>query len=192
MYLRRPWVSACLLSWILLPPLQAQNLEAGVHVGAAILSEETPRGAGVSREFGVWLQWWAQDRLALSADWALLPLNDWQLLRAPSLVGEVDRNRQFVDLTLQYHFLKSERGSLFAEVGGGSFWNNRFVLNPNGFRDFEPQGKESTRKSMWSLGTGFRKALVPHLYWLGQVKIHNPGADSTTVRVFTGLTVAWK
>ena len=172
----------------------AQNFEVGGHVGFAVLgseertlSPETETGG----EFGLWVAIWPSSRWALAADWSYVPRDDFLLTTEPFPVGEVNRNRQFVDFTLQYHFPEVPFFSPFVEAGGGAHWNNRDVVNPGGLPGFGHPGKESTRWGMWTIGGGFRKRIAPHLNWITEIKVHNLGRTGRdSLRVFTGLTVS--
>ena len=172
---------------------RAQNLEGGFHVGVGWVGETDLTPSEGSFEYGVIALLWPTDTLAISGYWSFLPLNDVLGSRDSVPLGEIDRNRQYVDITLQYHFFRRARYSIFAEGGGGSFWNNRWVVNPGGFSDFVPQGKESTHHAMWTVGGGFRYRLRPHVNWINQLKMHNLGSTSKDgLEVFTGVTVSWK
>jgi hypothetical protein len=180
-----------LLNVIGWPQSFGQNLEGGLHAGLAVLGEEVAMlGEETGAEFGVWLNLWPSQVLNISVNWAYLPREDYSITVDGSVVGENDRNRQYVDVTLQYHFLQRERWSVFLEGGGGSLWNNRQVINPGGFPDFEEAGKESTRKNIWTVGGGLRYRLIPHLNCVLEFKTHSPGSESQAVRVITGLTVS--
>ena len=169
------------------------NLGGGGHVGFAVIGDETVLGTETGHEFGVWLNIWPADFLAVSCEWGYIPRDDFTFTKDSFLLGEEDRNRQYVDVTVQFHFLRRERYSLFIEGGGGSHWDNRQVLNPNGYPGFEGQGKESTREGVWTVGGGIRTRLAHHLNWVNEVKLHNLGSsDSYGLRLLTGLTVSWK
>lgn len=173
----------------------AQNLEAGFHGGLAVTGNQdyVPRGTEESTEYGVWVIFWPDDQLSIAADWAFIPQSDFTTTLNGFAVGERKRNRQYVDVTLQYHFWRNENQSVFAEIGGGSLWNNRDVFNPDGAADFEEAGKESTRFAVWTVGAGFRRRLLPHLNWTSQIKLHNPGFEERHgFRLFSGLTVSWR
>ena len=174
--------------------LAAQNLEGGAHVGVGVLGSEGPTvspDTDVGGEFGVWVALWPSSRWAIVADWAYVPRNDFRLDVQSFPVGETSRNRQYVDVTLQYHFRKVPLVSPFLEVGGGAHWNNRHVINPRGVPSFEGEGKESTRFGVWTIGGGFRKRIAPHLSWIAEMKVHNLGSDGRDgFRVLTGIMVS--
>jgi hypothetical protein len=169
------------------------NVEAGFHAGLGTAANEDIRRTDVGPEFGVWLILWPSSRIALAADWGYLPREEFQTSVGGAPVGERDRNRQHVDLTLQYHFGDPSGFRFFVEAGGGRLWNNRDVDNPTGTPAFEWAGKESTMRCVWTFGGGMRKRIAPHLHWIGEFKVHNPQSDTTRgVRVFTGIAVSWK
>jgi len=169
------------------------NLAGGGHIGFAVIGDETVLGTETGPEFGVWLNVWPTEFLAISCEWGYIPREDFTFTMDSLLLGEEARNRQYVDVTLQIHFFRRDRFSVFVEAGGGSHWDNRHVINPNGHPGFEPQGKESTKNGVWTVGGGIRTKLIPHLNWINEVKFHNPGSsDSYGVRILTGLTVSWK
>jgi len=179
-----------------LPAALAQwNLEAGMHGGIAATGNQdyVPGGTEEGGEYGVWLILTLSDRIGVAADWAFLPQDDFLIRFDHSPVGERNRNRQYVDFTLQYHVWRGLNRSVFAEIGGGSHWNNRDVINPSGIPQFEEAGKESTRSGIWTVGAGFRQRLFPHLHWVSEVKVHNLGRqENYGLRLFSGLTLSWK
>lgn len=186
----RLWV---VLVLFIATPLQAQNAEVGFHLGGARITDRPPLTQETTPELGVWLQLWPTERLALSFDWAYLPREDFVDSQSNFMIGERDRNRQYVDITLQFHLLEAGPATFFLEGGGGALWNNRDVINPSGFPGFEEAGKESTRRGVWTLGGGFRWPLIPHLNWIAQLKAHNLGSDEKGgIRFLTGLTLSWK
>lgn len=171
----------------------AQNIGAGMHVGYASLNDTTILGSESGPEYGVWLNLWPAERFAVSADWSYIYRDDFQQQAGEFTYGEVQRNRQHVDLTLQWYFLKRGRWSCFGEAGGGFLWNNRHADNPHGLPEFIPSGKQSTRKGVLTLGGGIRRDLFAHLHWVSEVKFHNPGSsDDRTIRFLTGLTISLK
>ena len=144
--------------------LAAQNFEFGGHAGVAILGSEGPTlspDTNVGAEFGLWVVLWPSSKWAIAADWAYVPRDDFHLDLEPFPVGETKRNRQYVDITLQYHFTEVPLFSPFLEVGGGAHWNNREVINPGGAPGFEEAGKESSRFAVWTIGGGIRKRIAP-------------------------------
>lgn len=180
---------------LLFSPALGQNLEAGFHGGIAALGspDHVPHDTEKGVQYGVWLIFWPGDYLSVAADWAIVPEDDFMTFIDGFSVGEESRNRQYVDITLQYHFWRTRNHSGFAEIGGGTHWNNRNVLNPDGATEFEEPGKESSRFAVWTLGVGFRQRLLSHLNWISQIKLHNPGLqDRYGFRVLTGVTVSWK
>lgn len=192
----RATASFILILMTCLPAALAQwNLEGGLHGGMAATGNRgyVPGGTEEGGEYGVWLIFTLSDQVSVAADWAFLPQDDFLTLIDNFPVGEKDRNRQYVDITLQYHIWRGLNRSVFAEIGGGSHWNNRDVINPSAIPQFEEAGKESTRSGVWTLGAGFRQRLLPHLHWISQVKVHNPGREeSYGLRLFSGLTFSWK
>ena len=174
--------------------IAAQNFEGGAHVGVAVLGSEGPTvspDTNVGGEFGLWVALWPSSNWAIVADWAYVPRGDFLLDLEPFPVGETNRNRQYVDVTLQYHFKELPVFSPFLEVGGGAHWNNRDVINPGGLPGFEEAGKESSRFGVWTIGGGIRKRIAPHLNWITEMKIHNLGRDGRDgFRIFTGITVS--
>lgn len=173
----------------------AQNIEAGLHGGLAVTGnpDYVPGGNESGSEYGVWLILSPSDRFSVAADWTFIPQDDFMASVSNSTVGERDRNRQYVDLTLQLSLWRGPGRSVFAEVGGGSHWNNRKVINPDGIAQFEEAGKESSRSAVWTLGAGFRQRIFPHLNWISQVKLHNPGHEEKHgVRFLSGLAISWK
>lgn len=186
-------LAALALTLHLTSSVYAVNFEGGGHAGFAIIGDETILGRETGPEFGVWLNVWALESLAISCEWAYLPREDFTFSLDSTLLGEEARNRQYVDVTLQFHLIHRERWSVFLEGGGGSHWDNRHVINPSGYPGFEEQGKESTRTGVWTIGGGVRTRLVNHLNWINEVKVHNPGShDAYGVRLLTGITVSWK
>lgn len=172
---------------------QAQNIEGGMHVGLAILGDETPLGSETGGEYGVWFALWPAERVAIAADWSYASRDSFQTTIDGDPVGESERNRQYVDITLQYHIPVHERWTFFVEGGGGAHWNNRHVSNPMGNPGFAEDGKESTRQGVWTVGSGFRCKIAPHLNWIGELKLHNLGQDERDgLRLITGLTVSWR
>lgn len=173
--------------------VKAQNIEAGGHVGLGVLGSEGPRTSpetNTGLERGLWFILQATPRWSIAADWSYIPRDEF-LLDEPSPVGESGRNRQYVDVTLQYHFQHFRSFKPFVEIGGGAHWNNRNVSNPGGVPDFEEQGKESTRFGVWTVGGGIRRRIAPHLNWIAEAKAHNLGRDGKDgFRLFTGLTVS--
>lgn len=177
-------------------PAQAQTLEGGFHGDFSLIAAECPLGTEKDFGFGVWALLWLptpERHWAIAGDWAYIPRDSYTFNTADShLLGESERNRQYVDVTLQYHFKLRDRTSLFLEGGGGAFWNNRQVINPNGDPRFPPQGPEHTRVGMWTIGGGLRQQLVPHLHWIAEAKYHNPGHDGKNGgRFITGLVVGF-
>jgi len=173
--------------------LHAQNLEGGFHVGYSALRDSTPLGNETAGEYGVWVGLWPTDRLAVNADWGYGYREDFTSEVGGLEWGEVQRNRQHVDLVLQVLFMKRGRLGLFGDIGGGSFWNNRHVVNPHAIPSVEEDGKESTKKNHFTVGGGVRYDLVSHLHWVTEVKFHNPGSsDNGSIRLLTGLTVSWR
>ena len=171
----------------------SQNLEGGFHVGYAVLTDDTVLGTESGGEYGVWLNLWPTDRWAVSADWSRIGRDPFSETVAGSPYGEVKRNRQLVDLDLQYHFLRAGRWSLFGEAGIGALYNNRHIYNPDAIPGREESGKESTKKWFGTLGAGVRSKIVPHLNWIAEAKFHNPGSGTTeTIRFISGLTLSWK
>lgn len=171
----------------------SQDLEGGFHVGYSVLNDDTVLGRETGGEYGVWLNLWPTDRWSVSADWSRIAREDFSETVAGSPYGEVKRNRQLVDLVLQYHFLQAGRWGLFADLGGGAMYNNRHIYNPDAIPGREESGKESTKHWLFTLGGGVRARLVPHLNWVAEAKFHNPGSDTKeTIRFITGLTLSWK
>lgn len=170
-----------------------QNIEAGIHGGLASISGHAPDRSETGGEYGVWLGLWPNDSIAVSFDWAYLPLAEFESTLNGSLVGERSRNRQYVDVTLQYHLVRASRVSAFLEAGGGAHWDNRDVFNPSGESGFEEAGKESTRTGVWTLGGGLRTRILPHLNWINEIKLHNLGSrEKEGLRFLTGLTFSWR
>lgn len=170
--------------------LSGKNIEAGAHLGLFSIGGETALRRESGGEYGIWLGLWPTDRIALVAEWGRLPREDF-IRQGP--VGETDRNRQYVDFTLQFQLEEWAGLRPFLEAGGGSHWNNRNVINPTGVPDFEEAGKESTSRGVWTLGGGFRKELIPHLRWMVEVKLHNLGADQKDgLRFLTGVLFSLK
>ncbi len=171
----------------------AQNIEAGVHGGYAFLQDSTVLGDESGPEYGVWLNLWMTDRLAVSGDWAYIYRDDFHQVVDGFPYGEIARNRQHVDLTVQYQFFRDHGWSAFGEIGGGFLYDNRHIDNPHALPGFIESGKQSTRKGVFTLGGGFRRDLTTHLHWVGGVKLHNPGSDDAeTIRFTTGITVSWR
>jgi hypothetical protein len=181
-------VAACLA-----PAAWGGNLEAGFHAGLGTAANEDIRSTDVGPEFGVWLILWPTSRLSIAADWAYLPRDEFHISVAGAPVGERNRNRQHVDVTLQYHFGPSSGFRFFVEAGGGSLWNNRDVINPTGTPAFLRAGKKSERHCVWTLGGGIRRRIAPHLNWIGEIKVHDPRSETMRgTRVFTGIVVSWR
>ena len=169
----------------------AQNIEGGIHGGFGKIGDDTFLGSETNAAYGAWLLLWPTDRFSIAADWTYMARPSFEYSIGDFLVGETDRNRQYVDITLQFHIMKEEPIGLFIEAGGGAHWNNRQVVNPNGVPEFEEQGKESTRQSIWTVGGGFRIKLVKHIHWITGVKFHNPGENTSYgSRFLTGITVS--
>lgn len=170
----------------------AQNLEGGIHGGFSLLGREpsvSPLGREKGTELGVWVILWPKSRFALAADWSYIPRPDFETLLDSSTVGESRRNRQYVDLTLQYHVPVSDGARFFVQAGGGRQWNNRDVINPSGVPSFEEHGYESTPSGVWTLGAGFRHEIVRHVHWIVELKAHSPRrAERDGWRAFTGIT----
>ena len=188
------------LLWVLIlmhsVTAQAQILEGGFHGDFSLIASDSPLGTEKDLGFGVWALLWMPTpgkHWAIAGDWAYIPRNSYTFNTTDfHLLGESERNRQYVDVTLQYYLKLKNRTSVFLEGGGGAFWNNRQVINPNGDPRFAPQGPEHTRFGMWTVGGGFRQQLVPHLHWVAEVKYHNPGRDHRNGgRFFTGLVVGF-
>ncbi|RPI22812.1 MAG: hypothetical protein EHM61_21330 [Acidobacteria bacterium] len=76
--------------------------------------------------------------------------------------------------------------------GGGAFWNNRRILNPDGVPDFIPDGPDHDRKGMWTVGAGLRQGVLHRISWVSEIKYHNPGRDGNSgARLSTGLVVGF-
>ncbi len=189
-----PGSGLLLVAFLSVQLLAAQNFEAGAHLGVAVLGSEGPTlspNTNTGAEFGLWVALWPSSNWAIAADWAYVPRGDFLLDLEPFLVGETNRNRQYVDITLQYHFTELPLFAPFLEVGGGAHWNNRDVINPGAVPGFEEAGKESSRFGVWTIGGGIRKKIAPHLNWIAEMKVHNLGRDGREgFRVFTGITVS--
>jgi len=173
---------------------QAQILEGGIHGDFSLIAADSPLGTEKDFGFGVWALLWPTSgkQWAIAADWAYIPRNDYTVTVDSHLLGESERNRQYVDITFQFYLKTYSRTSFFVEAGGGAFWNNRQIINPSGFSGFLPQGPEHTRIGMWTIGGGLRRKLIPHLNWITEVKYHNPGRDQRNGgRLFTGLVVGF-
>ena len=171
----------------------SQNLEGGFHLGYAVLTDDTILGTETGGEYGVWLNLWPAGSWSVSADWSRIGRQDFTETAAGSPYAEERRNRQLVDLVLQYHFLRIRSWGLFVDAGGGALYNNRYIYNPDAIPGREESGKESTKKWLVTLGGGFRAGLAPHLNWVAEAKFHNPGSSTKeTIRFITGLTVSWK
>ncbi len=187
-----------LLLWFMvgtgcLTGLSAQNIEGGMHVGYAFLHGITVLRSETGPEYGVWLNLWPTDSVAVSADWSYIYRDEFRQDVGDFTYGEVRRNRQHVDLTLQYFFLRHQRWRAFGEIGGGFLYNNRHIDNLHDLPGFYPSGKQSTRRGVFTIGGGLRRDLIAHLHWVGEVKFHNPGSsDAQTVRLITGLTISWR
>ncbi|MFB3903837.1 MAG: hypothetical protein ACE15E_10320 [Acidobacteriota bacterium] len=188
------------LPWVLIlihsVTARAQILEGGVHGDFSLIAADSPSGTEKDFGFGVWALLWVPTpgkNWAIAGDWAYIPRNSYTFNTADShLLGESKRNRQYVDVTLQYYLKLQDRTSLFLEGGGGAFWNNRQIVNPQGDTRFPPQGPDHQRVGMWTLGAGFRRQVVPHIHWVGEVKYHNPGRNERNGgRFFTGLVVGF-
>ncbi|RPJ56464.1 MAG: hypothetical protein EHM23_23490 [Acidobacteria bacterium] len=187
------------LLWVLIlshsVTARAQILEGGVHGDFSLIAADSPLGTEKDFGFGVWAVLWPTPgkRWAIAGDWALIPRNSYTFNTADShLLGESERNRQYVDVTLQYYLKLRDRTSFFLEAGGGAFWNNSQIVNPRGDARFPPQGPDHQRIGMWTVGGGFRQRVVPHLYWVAEMKYHNPGRDARNGgRFFTGLVVGF-
>ena len=187
----RSCVFPLLFAFLICGSLSAQNLEGGAHAGFGVIGDTTPLGTETSPAYGVWVLIWPNDRFAVAGEWAYLTRDSWQETKDGFVVGETNRNRQHVDLTLQFHLAERSGFRFFAEGGGGKHWNNRTVQNPGGIPQFEESGKESTSFGVWTLGVGVRKKLLPHLNWIAETKLHNPGSETKYgVRFFTGLSVS--
>ncbi len=182
------------MAFLVLESGLAQNIEGGAHLGISALGDqEFVEETALEREAGIWVLLWPATNIALAGDWTYVPQDDFQFFRGPFLVGERDRNRQYFDMTLQYYFYNRESTRFFVQFGGGWLWDNREVINLQGVPDFEEHGPETSLHSMWTLGAGARKRLVPHLHWITEVKLHNPGRDHRDgFRALTGLTVSWR
>ena len=184
----------CLIGSLGCPKLlSAQNVEAGLHAGYAFLHDTTVLGNEQGPEYGVWLNLWPSQRFALSADWSYIYRDEFRQLVGDLPYGELARNRQHVDLTIQYYFLERHRWSAFGEIGGGYLWNNRDIYNPHALPGLIESGKQSTRYGVFTLGGGLRRSLTGHLHWVSEVKFHNPGSDDhQTIRLITGVTFSWR
>lgn len=170
-----------------------QNIEAGVHGGLANINGHAPERTETGGEFGIWVGLWPDESFAVALDWAYLPLEDFDSTVNGNLVGERSRNRQYVDVTLQYHLVKANRISAFVEAGGGAHWDNRDVFNPTSQPGFQEAGKESTLTGIWTLGGGIRSRIASHLNWINELKLHNLGGrEKEGLRFLTGLTISWK
>ena len=178
---------------------KGQILEGGLHTDFSIIGADGPLGTEKGVGFGVWALFWPlpNKHLALCADWAKIYRDEYiTLLPAPGggsfRVGETERNRQYVDATLQYYLKSGGKTNFFVEAGGGALWNNSQVVNPNGVPSFSPQGPQHVRKGMYTLGGGVRRQIIPHLHWVGEVKYHNMGRDTRDGgRFFTGLVIGF-
>lgn len=191
--LRRLFLTLFLMAPGLISGVFAQNLEGGLHVGVTDMGGELLNERETGGEFGTWVLLWPTDSIAIAADWGRAHRDDWTGTLADKPVAEYGRNRQFFDITLQYHFLKRKKFSLFGEVGGGSHWNNRHVDNPFGLPIFEESGKESTRQRVVTFGGGIRYRLVRHLNWTSAIKVHNPLDDErNSIRLMTGITISFR
>jgi opacity protein-like surface antigen len=174
-------------------PVAAQTAQAGAHIGAAAMSGPEPLGDETNFEYGFWVGMEFDDRIDVIADWTRIERPSFRLTPEGFTVGEDGRNRQIVDLVFRYHFARSNGFRLFAEFGGGAYWNNRQVYNPQGYPGFTPDGKQSTYKNMWTIGAGLRRNVVPHLDWILQTRFHNLGCrDADAIRVITGLMVTFR
>lgn len=187
-----------LLLWVVIgtgcsAALSAQNIEAGVHGGYAFLHGSTILGNESGPEYGVWLNLWPLDRLAVSGDWSYIYRDDFRQTVGDFTYGELARNRQHVDLTLQYYFLHRHAWSAFGEIGGGFLYNNRDIVNPHNLPGFIESGKQSTRRGVFTVGGGIRRDLTKHVHWVGEVKVHNPGSsDAQTIRFVMGVAFSWR
>ena len=185
-----------LLGLLLATPifLHAQTLEGGAHTGLSVIGADGPLGTEAGYEFGVWAIWYpfSNKRFSFSADWGYVPRDGYATTLNSLAVGESDRNRQYVDLTFQYHVKKADKTSFFVEAGGGALWNNSQIVNPNGVPGFPPQGPQHFRKGMYTVGAGVRRRLNDHLAWIAEAKVHNLGRDERDgARVMTGLVVGF-
>ncbi|HON00458.1 MAG TPA: hypothetical protein PLM33_09430 [Acidobacteriota bacterium] len=168
-----------------------RDIAGGFHVGFGRVSEDVGPADDTTPELGVWLQLQVADSWWLAADWSYLPRDPFLPPFQGVPHGEIDRNRQHVDLTLQYHFTPDARGSFFVEGGFGFLWNNRTAVNPEFLPEYPEPGKESTRKNVFTIGAGYRRQVVPHLHWIVEGKAHNLSSSSKeTLRLVTGLLVS--
>lgn len=173
--------------------LAAQTVQAGFHVGGARMKTSSPLNPEGATEYGVWVGLELDQRLDFIADWTRISQESFRLTPSGFSVGEDQRNRQIVDFTVRYHFAESGGFRWFVEGGGGSYWNNRQVYNPQGYPGFLEAGKQSTRKNLWTFGAGVRRKLAPHLDWILQGRFHNLTCrDGDAKRVLTGLMLTWK
>jgi hypothetical protein len=185
---------ALLLRWAViaccLNPLFSQHAEIGGHTGFAVIDDDTILGLERTAAWGVWLGVRPSERIGLVAAWAYLPRSSFSENRDGFLLGENQRNRQYVDVTVQIHLTSNSPLELFLLAGGGRLWNNRDVVNPGGFPDFEEAGKESTPKNFWTAGGGFRLPVASRLIWNTELKLDDvTRADRRGIRVQTGLLV---
>ena len=121
------------------PLLKGQTLEGGFHTDFSIIGADGPLGTEKGTGFGLWALYWpiSNKHFALCADWAKIYRDEYiTLIPAPGggsfRVGETERNRQYVDATLQFYLKSAGKTNFFVEAGGGALWNNSQVVNPNG------------------------------------------------------------
>lgn len=182
------------LLWIVIAgssnSLFSQHAEIGGHSGFAVIDDATILGLERTAVWGVWVGVRTSERVGLVAAWAYLPRASFTENREGFLLGEDQRNRQYVDVTVQIHLTSDSPLELFLLAGGGRLWNNRDVVNPSGFPDFEEAGKESSPKNFWTAGGGFRFPVTSRLFWNTELKLDDVGrADRRGIRVQTGILV---
>lgn len=170
---------------------QAQSLQAGVHTGVARLGGGPPLGDETDFEYGFWVGLQLDPRLEVIADWTRISRESFRWTPGGFPVGEDSRNRQIVDVTLRYSYAEVGGCRFFAELGGGSYWNNRIVFNPQGYPGAPEAGKESTRRNLWTLGVGVRRRLAPHMDGIVQGRFHNLSCDEDASRLLAGLMFTW-
>jgi hypothetical protein len=174
--------------------LYAQTLEGGVHGGVSVIGADGPLGTETGYEYGVWalLYPFSDKRWSFCGEWAYVPRDGYTATLDSYTIGESDRNRQYVDFTLQYHLREKRKTSFFIEGGGGALWNNSQIINPNGVPQFFPQGPQHVRKRMYTIGGGVRRRFNDHVSWVAEAKVHNLGRDERDgARFITGLVVGF-